>query len=153
ISAVQSFTGKIFDVLRASAVESDSSPTRRPPAAAGMNGRNARSTTNAPPFNVVDSAAADATTPRDLTSSRHRRYEKNTNSAVKSAIAQSVLSRSNTSQKRRPLCGGLGGVHDLLLDHDVDSLRAVDRLGDAQVGGEAAKRVGILAREVCLLAQ
>src|SRR4051794_12447942 len=44
-------------------------------------------------------------------------------------------------------------VHDRLLDHAVDALGAIHGLGDPQVGGQAAEHVGVLARQIALLAQ
>src|SRR4051812_1479925 len=44
-------------------------------------------------------------------------------------------------------------VHDRLFDHAMNAFGAVYSLGHAQIGGEAAERVGILARQIALLAE
>src|SRR6266567_4156752 len=47
----------------------------------------------------------------------------------------------------------LSTMHNLLRDHAMDALGAVDGLGHAQIRGQAAKRIGILARQVSFLAE
>ena len=44
-------------------------------------------------------------------------------------------------------------VHDRLRDHAVNALGAVDGLRHAQIGGQAAERVGVLARQIALFAE
>src|SRR5258707_3135637 len=47
----------------------------------------------------------------------------------------------------------LSPMHNVLRDHAMDTLGAVDGLGHAQIRGQAAKRIGVLARQGSLLAK
>jgi hypothetical protein len=71
------------------------------------------------------------------------------------AALRSAAGHDATPAKVQGVGGAIAAlaVHDALCDHAMNALGAVHRLRHPQIGGEAAQRVGVLARQVSFLAE